>query len=180
MEQANAVLKRLILEYNRRFAVAAAVAEPAWRQPGQSIELERACSFGYQATVLNDNTVRIHGAVIDLGPGPQERSYAHARVEVRQLLDGSWRVYYRDQMIGRARQLGAANCARLKDAVSGRRLPPQRAPPKPKTHKIARSQTNKERAGGASSALASTNKLSGALHRTAGANSESSFSPALI
>jgi len=26
-------------------------------------------------------------------PGPQGRSYAHARVEARQLLDGTWRVY---------------------------------------------------------------------------------------
>lgn len=173
LEQANAVLKRLIPEHNRRFAIAAAVAESAWRQPAQSIELERACSFGYQATVLSDNTVRIQGAVIDLGPGPQGRSYAHVRVEVRQLLDGSWRVYYRDQLIGRARATGSGELRALK----GRS---QWAPPaaavratKPENAKLARSQTNKERAAGASNALASTNKLSGALHRTAGADSES-------
>ena len=134
LEQANAVLKRLIPEHNRRFAIAAAVAEPAWRQPAQSIELERACSFGYQATVLSDNTVRIQGAVIDLGPGPQGRSYAHVRVEVRQLLDGSWRVYYRDQLIGRARATGSGELRALKGRRgSGRRLPLQCAHQTPKT-----------------------------------------------
>ena len=31
--------------------------------------------------------------------GPGRRGYAKAKVEVRQLLDGSWRVYYRDTLI---------------------------------------------------------------------------------
>ena len=52
--------------------------------------------------MLNDNTVRLGGVVIDIPPGPRQRSYAHARVEVRQLLDGSWRVYYRDALIATA------------------------------------------------------------------------------
>lgn len=43
--------------------------------------------------VLNDNTVRYGGAVIDIPPGPGGRSYAKAKVELRQFLDGSWRVY---------------------------------------------------------------------------------------
>jgi hypothetical protein len=66
------------------------------------LDLERVCSFGYQATVLNDNTVRLSGLVIDIEPGPQQRSYPRARVEVRQLLDGSWRVYYHKQLIATA------------------------------------------------------------------------------
>jgi hypothetical protein len=35
-------------------------------------------------------------------PGPRQRGYAHARVEVRQLLDGGWRVYYRERVIATA------------------------------------------------------------------------------
>lgn len=172
-EEANAVLKRFIPDYNRRFTVAAAVAEPAWRPVGESIDLERVCSFGYQATVLSDNTVRIQGVVIDIAPGPQQRSYAHARVEVRQLLDGSWRVYYRDQLIGRAPSTARGELRALKGRSHW--APPAAAArcANPDNPKPARSQIKKERASSASSALASKKKLSGALHRTAGADSES-------
>lgn len=173
MAEANAVLERFIADYNRRFAVAAAMAQPAWRQVGESLDLERVCSFGYQATVLNDHTVRLHGVVIDIAPGPQSRSYARARVEVRQLLDGSWRVYYRDQLIARAPSTASGELRALKGRYH---WAPPAAPArrsKADAAKITPGRTNKERAGNASSALASTKKLSGALHRTAGANSES-------
>ena len=49
----------------------------------------------------NDNSVRIGGLILDLPPGPHRRSYAKAQVEVRQLLDGSWKVYYQDQLIAK-------------------------------------------------------------------------------
>jgi transposase len=100
--QANAVLERFRPDYNRRFAVTAAQTVPAWRKIRAGTDLARVCSFCYAATVLNDNTVRLGGVVIDIPPGPRQRSYAHARVEVRQLLDGSWRVYYRDALIATA------------------------------------------------------------------------------
>lgn len=47
----------------------------------------------------NDNSVRIGGLILGLPPGPRRRSYAKAQVEVRQLLNESWRVYYQDQAI---------------------------------------------------------------------------------
>jgi len=100
--QANAVLERYRDDFNRRFAVAPSVAQPAWRGLKRELELERVCGFYYAATVLNDNTVRIGGQVIDIPPGPRNRGYAHARVEVRQLLDGSWRVYYQERVIASA------------------------------------------------------------------------------
>src|SRR4030065_124332 len=49
-------------------------------------------SFAYQATVANDNTVRLGGLVIDIRPGPYRKSYARTRVVVRQHLDGAWTV----------------------------------------------------------------------------------------
>lgn len=102
MAEANAVLERFREDFNGRFAVAASVAQPAWRELKRGMDLERVCSFHYPATVLNDNTVRVGGQVIDIPPGPRQRSYAHARVEVRQLLDGSWRVYYQGKVIATA------------------------------------------------------------------------------
>jgi len=49
--------------------------------------------------VLNDNTVRTQRMILQIPPGPGGRGYAKARVEVRQLLAGTWRVYYRDRLI---------------------------------------------------------------------------------
>jgi hypothetical protein len=99
--EANAVLERFRGEFNRKFTVAAAEVESAWR-PARKVDLDRLCAFHYEATVLNDNTVRLSGVVIDVPPGPRARIYAHARVEVRQLLEGSWRVYLGDKLIATA------------------------------------------------------------------------------
>jgi hypothetical protein len=109
-----AVLERFRADYNRRFAVSAADPAPAWRKLRPGIDLARVCSFGYQATVLNDNTVRLGGVVIDIPPGPRQRGYAHSRVEVRQLLDGSWRVYYDDRLIATAAPSNGAELRALK------------------------------------------------------------------
>lgn len=93
LKQANAVLSRYILRHNRRFAVPPADAMSAWRAVPRGLDPDCTCSFYYLATVLNDNTVRYGGAVIDIPPGPGGRSYAKGKVELRQFLDGSWRVY---------------------------------------------------------------------------------------
>jgi transposase len=100
--EANAVLERFRPDYNRRFAVSPLNPASAWRAVRRGIDLDRVCSFYYEATVYNDNTVRLGGMVIDIPPGPRQRGYAHARVEVRQLLDGSWRVYFHEALIATA------------------------------------------------------------------------------
>src|SRR5438132_961842 len=77
-------------------------ATPAWRTVSKAVDLDRMCSFHYAATVQNDNTVRLAGHVFDIPPGPRERSYARARAEVRQLLDGTWRIYVNDALVATA------------------------------------------------------------------------------
>ncbi|MFZ5698654.1 MAG: ISNCY family transposase, partial [Pseudomonadota bacterium] len=101
LEEANAVLEKYRAEFNECFAVAPRDATPAWR-PVRGLDLERVCSFEYEATVGNDNAVRLSGTVIDIPPGPNRRGYAKARVEVRQFLDGSWRVYLGNELLARA------------------------------------------------------------------------------
>jgi len=88
-----------IADYNRRFAIDPEVSQPAWRKVSRNVDIKRIISFRYQAVVGNDNTVRLGGIVIDIPEGPHKRGYAKAKVEVRQLLDGSWRVYYKDKLI---------------------------------------------------------------------------------
>src|SRR5439155_12723712 len=99
LEAANAFLERYRPEYNRRFAKPARDAKSAWRPVHAGTDLERVCAFRYQATVHNDNTIRLSGLLLQIPPGPGRRSYAKSRVDVRQLLDGSWRVYLGDQVI---------------------------------------------------------------------------------
>jgi len=102
LEEANRVLEAYRPEFNTEFAVPARETASAWRVVRQTLDLRRACSFFYEAAVYNDNTVHIGGRILDIPPGPSGRSYAKAHVEVRQLLDGSWRVYHDDCIIATA------------------------------------------------------------------------------
>lgn len=97
--QATAVVERYRAEHNQRFAVPPHHRAPAWRPLRAGVDLDRICGFRYEATVLRDNTVRLAGMVIDVPPGPKKRSYADKRVEVRQLLNGSWRIYDANALI---------------------------------------------------------------------------------
>lgn len=103
---ANAFLPAFTGAFNARFARPAADTAPAWRPVPRGLDLERLCSLYTAATVLNDNTVRTQGLVLQIPPGPGGRGYAQARVEVRQLLDGTWRIYHRDRLL--ATQAAAA------------------------------------------------------------------------
>ena len=87
--------------FNERFGQAAP-GEHRWRRLGPGVDLEKICSFRYAATVANDNAIRFCTLTFDVPPGPGGRSYAGARVELRQMLDGSWRIYYKDKLIATA------------------------------------------------------------------------------
>jgi len=101
IDQANAWLESTFLNrFNSRFA-----KNP--EQPGSvfrkinAAERYRKLSFAYEATVANDNTVRLGGLVIDIPPGPHRRSYARRRVLVRQHLDGAWTVWLEETRIAK-------------------------------------------------------------------------------
>jgi hypothetical protein len=86
-------------DFNARFAKPARESQPAWRPLPKGVDVDRICSFRYEATVGNDNAVRLAGMILDIPAGPHRRGYAKARVELRQLLDGRWRVYYKDELL---------------------------------------------------------------------------------
>ena len=86
-------------DFNARFAKPARESQPAWRPLPKGLDVDRVCSFRYQATVDNDNAVRLAGMILDIPPGPRQRGYAKTRVELRQLLDGRWRVYLKNQLL---------------------------------------------------------------------------------
>jgi len=119
IEQANAFLEGFLPRFNQRFARPPAEPQSAYRPLSRSVDLDRICSLAYRSVVGNDNTVRIDSGIIDIPAGPGRRSYAKARVDSHQLLDGSWRIYYRDRLI-------AQTCPSLAPAL--RTLPRPRTP----------------------------------------------------
>ncbi len=120
---ADAVLARYRLEHNQRFAVPAQEQTPAWRPLRRGRDLDRLCSFRYEATVLKDNTVRLSGLVLDIPPGPRRRSYADRPVQLCQLLDGSWRVYAADVLIAAAAPTAHRELRARRRRKSGRGAP---------------------------------------------------------
>jgi transposase len=99
LTHAQRVLARFLPRYNARFARRPADPAPAWRPAPHRAAVDAICCFKYPRTVANDNTIQIEERIFQLLPGPDNRSYAHARVEVRVSLDGSHAVYNRGQRL---------------------------------------------------------------------------------
>lgn len=127
LEAANRYLKeRWIRRYNRRFKKKPRSKDSSYRSR-RGVDLHKILAFRYLSTVLNDNTVRLGGLTLDIPPGPRGRSYAKARVEVRQHLNGAWSVYYRDQVIAKAPASPVAEPIRyLKHKDGSKRTPAAR------------------------------------------------------
>jgi hypothetical protein len=89
IEQANQVLWNFIPRYNQRFGVAPAKPGSAYRQLPTGVSLHETLCFKYLRTVANDNTVRFNGATLQILPDVNRASYARAKVEVQERLDGS-------------------------------------------------------------------------------------------
>ncbi|NIO67960.1 MAG: ISNCY family transposase, partial [Anaerolineae bacterium] len=80
--EANLFLEGFLEAHNRQFGRASEKPHKAWRPLAWGLDIDRVCSFRYEATVGNDNTVRLGGITIDIPPGPCRASYAKARVQV--------------------------------------------------------------------------------------------------
>lgn len=119
IEPANQFLPGFLEAHNQRFAQAPAQAESVWGKAPTASERERILSLCYPAKVSADNAVRLDGMVIDIPPGPHKRSYAKLPVEVRQLLDGRWRVYWRDRVIAQAPATEIAELTRTRRRRKG-------------------------------------------------------------
>jgi len=100
LEQANDFLQtRWIADFNRRFGRCPAQPGSAFRSL-RGVDRHKILCFRYSRVVAADNTVTLGDLVLQLPPGPKRRSWAQARVDVRQHLDGVWSIYYRDLKIG--------------------------------------------------------------------------------
>lgn len=101
MDEANRWLEeRFIVRYNERFGVEAEEPGGAFVKVSKTERYEK-IAFAYEATVGNDNCVRLGGLAIDVPPARNRPSFAKARVLVKQHLDGRWSIDYRGKIIAR-------------------------------------------------------------------------------
>ena len=98
LEAANVFLPSFLARHHVQFAIAPHQTPAVWRTP-RGLDLDRLLAFRYQATVGHDNAVRLGGQLFDIPPGPRGTGYARQTVEVRQFLDGRWRIYLQDRLL---------------------------------------------------------------------------------
>lgn len=145
LDGANEFLPGFLRRHNRRFGIKAAEAQSAWRRPAPGLNVEDICAFRYLATVSNDNVVSIDGVKLQIPRPVGGRSFAKALVDVRQLLDGRWRIRLNDAVIasfdaeGPARELRArkrksrpAASRAFREAVRTFEAPPEKRAVRPK------------------------------------------------
>jgi transposase len=94
LDAANQVLRRFLPDYNRRFGRAPRDAEKAWRPAPEN--LDRICCFHHQRSVSNDNVVQWDGRRFQIPPQPQRFSFAGAKVQLYESLEGKVSIYYAD------------------------------------------------------------------------------------
>lgn len=92
ISEANQVLWDYLPKHNRKFAVPAAQAGSAFRQI--EVNTDGIFCFKYERTVGLDNVVRFGPLRLQVLPGNGRYSYARAKVEVRQTLEGELSLYY--------------------------------------------------------------------------------------
>src|SRR6266567_4417050 len=92
IDSANAVLRKFIVDYNRRFARTPRENAAAWRAAPKS--LERICCFVHERIVSNDNVVQWEGRRFQIPQQARRFSFAGAKVQIYQALDGRVSLYY--------------------------------------------------------------------------------------
>jgi len=93
-DAANRVLGRFLSDYNRRFGRSPREAETAWRLAPK--DLDRICCFVHQRSVSNDNIVQWDGRCFQIPPQPKRFSFAGAKVQIYESLEGTVSIYYAD------------------------------------------------------------------------------------
>ncbi|MDO8532225.1 MAG: ISNCY family transposase [Dehalococcoidia bacterium] len=99
LTDANRVLEEFLPRFNKRFGVPAAEAGPAYRQPDDGLDVDGVLCIKERRQVARDNTVQYNGRVLQLFPDADRPSYAGARVEVQERLDGRILVSYRGKIL---------------------------------------------------------------------------------
>ena len=99
IEDANVVLKDFLPHFNKRFGVPARESEVAYRPVDKETCLDRVLCFRHTRKVARDNTVRYSQSTLQLLPGADRPTYAGAKVDVLERLDGQLIVEHEGRVI---------------------------------------------------------------------------------
>ena len=94
LDEANRVLWDFLPRYSQRFSVPAAQPGSAYHEPEEGFIPEEVFCFKYYRRVGADNVVRFGKHRLQIIPCNGRLSYARAKVEVHERMDGSLAVYY--------------------------------------------------------------------------------------
>jgi len=94
IDSANALLRKFITDYNRRFSRQPRENSTAWRPAPEA--LDRICCFVHERVVSNDNVVQWDGRRFQIPQQARRFSFAGAKVHIYQALDGRVSLYYGD------------------------------------------------------------------------------------
>jgi transposase len=92
LDSSNQALRRFLPDFNRRFGRAPREAETAWRPAPEN--LDRVCCFQHERSVSNDNVVQWNGRRFQIPPQPRRFSFAGAKVQIVESLEGKVAIYY--------------------------------------------------------------------------------------
>ena len=143
---ANELLVTFLPAFNARFGVPPAEPGSAYRQPPPDFDPDRVCCFKYERVVQPDNTVHFAGRQLQLRASPERASWARARVEVHERLDGSLAVLYRGTPIATAPAPPDAPTLRARPTTRPGAAPPREPqppapPPDPPAPRPARTRS---------------------------------------
>ena len=106
-EEANQVLESYLPKHNQRFMREAAEPGTTYLPWPQEYQIKDFFCFKHTRVVTNDNTFSFDGHRLQIPPGPKQRSYARASVDVLQHLDGQLEVRYQGRSLVTFQQASA-------------------------------------------------------------------------
>ena len=116
IEDARVVLKDFLDGFNKRFGVPAQEPEVAYRPVGTETCLDRVLCFRHSRKVAKDNIVKYRRSTLQLMPGTERPTYAGAKVDVLERLDGQLVVEHEGHVI---LSQGALPCPNILRGVNG-------------------------------------------------------------
>jgi transposase len=134
--EANSILEGFLPRFNARFGVPAAQPGSAYRPLAAGHEAGAVLCMKELRRVAKDNTVQYHGRTLQLYPDLDRPSYAGARVEIQERLDGRLLVSYRGKILtpGDAPPLATA----LRASAASPVVPADVWPPEEESRRAAR------------------------------------------
>ena len=97
--EANQVLMSFLPKYNQRFRVKPAQDGTSYQPWPSGYRAKNYFCFKHTRTVTNDNTIPFGGHRLQIPFAPWQRSYAKAKVEVKQHLDGQLEICYQGKSL---------------------------------------------------------------------------------